>query len=1089
MTFPTPQVQADGVKHALTSLATCTSSTVSTLNQLLFTKPRPCTDQQNQTTRVAVRATTAGTKTRPGTTKKTRVKAKVTILEISEEKELAACEKFTLATEVCNASIKLLSEAVKSPSQFRRQSTTKDVNHSPKSTAGIRPMPRSVSALQQPLQTLPVNRVSSSPDTSPILRRSSSCASIGPAAGLVATAQCAQLGFAALRSLHAQGIEQAGSSALRLENGMLAFTGKLIDLGIDDMAIKELRILKKRLYTMKGAVDKEMNRGQASLPEKETLASILRFEGVNAEEPELGLMIGVQLHALRLIASRKQYRLIEDVVDNLTLSLSGSPADLILKSLRQDTPPKVAKAARQLETLAQSLLALCPKTPSADDASAPQIVAAVSPRTIFRAQALAFEIRLQWWGLAAHDVNLQRELYEPFAKYLAIFSRRSTDDARMKYDLAVEAYKRFTAGVASMSREVAQSPVNTSLPNIYKSLGNLAQETSLWKDAIQWNVDATHLLNETSTRSLVQNACFCRLTFLHLQLVLAGNHVDGFKASLLQATTCLEGSLHGDSAELDELLMAVAPLRKAAMTFMIRSPPSKNEVGDIDQEMQSTRLLCSELVHVCLKFFIRYIGSAPRGKQAAKALIRYEQRQKFSSLAARSAIESVIACTKISLGTDHISWDKLDSPLQDCARLLLVLDPLPTNTDDAPKTPPDKELLIVKLSNVYWSYYLKRKQALGAPRELAKSLQRSVELLQNRTKLEKTAGFLAIKLERLGALQESLGRMSDALNLFAEAARSHIDDAVLCNAASAAKTRPLLDVWEGGGAIGVFGKAVSSWTKVAVQDASTSEIPFDYGVPSTEERGLLLEWQLTVLSNLLDTQAATERHIRSIRILADNLLEIYGAETFPIRRLRLILCLLRIESNHTDILGQVFMGKLSEESGEQLLKVSTTEDRGLARYEIHLKACVTASLALRNDKSSEEGLRSALSLWIGVLDSCETWHCISEKVENGSNWILQLQSILDYLDMQGLETLRVSALHLMAKVRELQEPLECSALVRSMSDLGLQYLRLGYSGRAGHALVRAVNYVETWDVSIEVKLQWYLAYAEYLVEIGNSEKW
>src|SRR5437588_630065 len=64
-----------------------------------------------------------------------------------------------------------------------------------------------------------------------------------------------------------------------------------------------------------------------------------------------------------------------------------------------------------------------------------------------------------------------------------------------------------------------------------------------------------------------------------------------------------------------------------------------------------------------------------------------------------------------------------------------------------------------------------------------------------------------------------------------------------------------------------------------------------------------------------------------------------------------------------------------------------------------------------------------------------------------------------------------------------------SHLVLNLSKLGHQFLELGYSGKAGLSLAKAQNLLSSGPVATDVKLQWHLAYAEYLLKIGNSEKW
>jgi separase len=55
--------------------------------------------------------------------------------------------------------------------------------------------------------------------------------------------------------------------------------------------------------------------------------------------------------------------------------------------------------------------------------------------------------------------------------------------------------------------------------------------------------------------------------------------------------------------------------------------------------------------------------------------------------------------------------------------------------------------------------------------------------------------------------------------------------------------------------------------------------------------------------------------------------------------------------------------------------------------------------------------------------------------------------------------------------------------------LGLQFLRLGYTGKAGLSLAKAEALVTHRAPSTEAKLRWRVAYAEYLARIGNSVKW
>ncbi len=1090
MTSSMPQAQAETVKHAVASAATCSSLTVATLEQLIVYKSTTVAVVEAKTSRTGAKTTTAvKPKSRAGPPSKTRVKTKITVLETtpSQELRLEPCDALLLATEVFNTSLKVLTQGTKPTGQPRRELSSKDVTNPPKCTSGTQSSVRHVSRLQQPLQPRSINRLSSSPSKSP-LRRSSSGTSVR-SPGLLAVAECARIALRTLRHLHARGVQTTQMPPLQLENGMSALIGKLIGLGFDDLAFKELCILKRRLESPSDAGNQDKIQRQEIYSEKDTLAGLLRFERREAAELETELMIRVQTHALKLVESRRLPSAVEAAVHNMQLSLPGSPTDLISRISNHGPPSSVAKAARQLEALAQILMSCCPNISSCEDTHVAHAKAAIPPRIAFEAQVLALEMRLQAWKLAGHKGDIQRQLYEPFDKCLAAYSRRCSDSAITKYKRAVAAFEHMTADYHSaLSVQKNPSATDYSTSTIYKTLGYIAEEAALLEEAIKWNVRCLSFVRHSSALGAVQGACACRVALLRLQLFNKAGDTEHLEGSLTDAIESLDTSVQGDSAEMDELMMVVAALRRAAMAWIIKSSPPSKEVGAGDQQPLELQVACSQLVHTCLKFFARYIGARPP-KDAVIKLARYEQRRELSSKVAHSAVESVIATTKLSLGTNQIAWEKLDSALQDCVGLLLRLRGEDTFSDAfQAQSAADKQLVFVKISNVYWSYYLKRKQASAPSHELSKSLQRSVDLIKTRTKLETSAGFLAVKLERLGALQESLGRFAEALEFYADAIRSHIATGVLVRASSAARERSLLGVWEGEGATGVLGKALSSWTKLAIRDNFTSRIPFDDETLPLDERGVLLEWQLAVVSNLLDAKSTAARQGQSILVLAKLLLSIYQAGTYPIRRLRLCLCLSRIEANHTDVLDSSFMDDIFNELEDHSWQISKANDEGLATYEQHLRASVRVSLAFHKGEPAAPTFLAALKVWSHTLDECQTWECLGDRVENRADWILQLQSIIDYLEMQGQETSRVSALHLMARLRELQVPTDQSGFVRSVSDLGLQYSRLGYSGKAGHAIARATKYVESCGVALEIRLRWHLAYAEYLMEIGNFEK-
>jgi len=102
---------------------------------------------------------------------------------------------------------------------------------------------------------------------------------------------------------------------------------------------------------------------------------------------------------------------------------------------------------------------------------------------------------------------------------------------------------------------------------------------------------------------------------------------------------------------------------------------------------------------------------------------------------------------------------------------------------------------------------------------------------------------------------------------------------------------------------------------------------------------------------------------------------------------------------------------------------------------------------------------------------------------------VHLQSVGDFLHMQGHNELRIAILRLIAEFNEYQDnSSDPNTLTLNYTCLGSQWLELGYSGKAGVAFNKAEAYSHQNGVMPHTLLQLYLAYSEYLLLIGNCSK-
>ncbi|KKY16482.1 putative bimb_emeni cell division-associated protein bimb [Diplodia seriata] len=146
------------------------------------------------------------------------------------------------------------------------------------------------------------------------------------------------------------------------------------------------------------------------------------------------------------------------------------------------------------------------------------------------------------------------------------------------------------------------------------------------------------------------------------------------------------------------------------------------------------------------------------------------------------------------------------------------------------------------------------------------------------------------------------------------------------------------------------------------------------------------------------------------------------------------------------------------------------------------------SIALLKCPPLVDEVQEPIRSWQNIFDHVDSWAQLATFVDAFEAWMSQLQMVSDFLGMKSMDFLRVPVLSTMCKALELQEPLDFGKLVQALASLGAQYARLGYSGKAGTVLAKAQGILETGSVPAEAVLQWHLAYAEYMLVLGNLDK-
>lgn len=1082
--------QAANIQRAVASPTACTSATVESLRSFLAPTLKPVFQQKRPSANVPL-PKVKGSSARPVKTSVARAgrRPAVDILEVQGEHvdQIQSKDKLILATGVVNATLKSLTDAIKNPPA--REGTPANRKPLARSSSGCCSSNGLESRNQTPLQPLCVNRLTDSPGKQNRYQRSSSSLSVKQTIdGLRAQAECARIAFATLRFLQFQKDSTTALPYLQLESGMSALIAKMLVLGFDDIALRELRILKRRLDSHNDASSDQGVATSAGLwkdednldPKTETLAEMLRFRNVTARGQLLSLITITQSQVLKVLALRRDASATETALKHLQFSAPHSPANLIRQQLEVDVPGSEAKVARQLESLTQALIALCPPISVRDGRSlAPD--GNVPPEITLQIQVLAFQVRSMWWEISGHQGDVAKDIIAPFTRCLAIYSSHSKSIKAKKYEMARNALGNIKECVQNMKGYREEVLILT-----FQLLAEMAQESSLYSEAIRWARKAREYAPKSALSRVQICNLNCRLASLELQLP-DSEPSERLIFLLRDAAQSLEGDLHGDSAELDELLLTIVSLRRSAFSIF----QSSHRSSKAKEKRPRTALVheCTNIVLLCAKFFVRYVGNGDSREGHDKTTVRRDQRRRLAARFAAPGIESVVAMARLSADSEAKTWDALEMGLRDCSRLALSVADYVTNEPRA--TGEDNQASsFSSISNAYWYRYQYLKRETTDAKSCRQCLLVSIGLVRDRPLCDQLAGCLPLKLEKFGQLCEDLRDFEKAADSYSEALHVELGSGPLRTAMENAAVLPIPNGLAPESELLPFSRKLSAYLRVAskaIDQGSRRPLFFDAKELSASERGVLLERQLVSLLSTVNLQSPTPTIYNVMNEIGILLLSTYELDKFPVRRLRVVVRLLRLTITVPGAVRNDLLDQLLEEPKK--IGTGNHSDTRLLSFLPHLLTCRRLLIAQRQKPSNIKELESVITSWSNLVQESVGWDSLQTQVYDIADWLIQLEMLVEYLDMQGLELYKASALNIVVMVHEAASLVQCSALVSRLSELGSQHVKLGYSGLAGCVLHKAQRYLKASELTDMVKLRWHISYAEYALASGNVKTW
>ncbi|PYI06088.1 hypothetical protein BO78DRAFT_123991 [Aspergillus sclerotiicarbonarius CBS 121057] len=1055
----------ESVKQAVRSTSTCSNGTVLSLQTLFRGSSKSPMDIDSATVKRVGRTTkassTATSRTRTTRGRGTTVSAAEATLNTVIEQDAARLsnqEKLVLATEVFNSTLKTLSEALKLHSAKRDDTRT-----TPASTPRESPSP---------------SRVAKSPRKSKMSLQNTTTTTDS---GTLAVAECAAMSLSCLRTL--KGDQEKGAPNVQLEQGACILAGRFLSLGLGDMAYKELRALKKRIQQYldsQAAAGKKVPSRKGTPVEqdgettKERMSDLLTFSHISEAQPLHGLLVSYQSNALRLISSEKKAATVHNVAPSLQLSDPSSPANVTLAALESGALTK-DKAAIQLQLLSNTVLSL-------SSSSQQSTTNKIKPTTSLSLQLLSLETRCMSWKISGHICDDAKEMWDPLARYVASYAHQSKGITKSEFASIYKTIVRLqSAFISVQKRSSTTTNDNVSVARIATILGQLAQEAGCFDEALQLFTESLGPLSNGQCLALA--TVRCKIASLHLQaLKQATKYSSGLANAMKEATNVLCMPLKGSANDLDELLVEAAKLKKLAMGLfgdIVSRGKGLKEEEDVPYRIYG-------YLNGFVRFLRRYVGRRPAdddGKESES----FQKRVTATRNIALAAIDSVNAIGRLSILSQRPPWEEMQSTLIDSQRLLMTME----SAEESSETSTSESIGIgfVKLSNLFWSRYIKERECGKGYRELVPLLKQAAVLLSNCSPSQKIAGFTPLKYEKLAHLYLEANVAREAEQAFQQSIQEHLLtgtlDQVLSSTAGCFPHRMCQDPKSSGF---MLGRVLYAFLKMNLRIKSIKTGVYDDDNLAPLQRGHLLEWQLGIMTELA-SQASIDNSFRfSFGLLLTKLLDLYSPQAFPIRRLRVVLTTLRFSLEYPNSLNPALLQDVIEAGLNNVDVDELGHDSELSPLAGHLQNSVRLTLGLHEGSLQPKDLEHVLTWWSLMMRECNDWETIVASVGDVDHFLLQMKAIVDYTEIHGLWKLQLSTLELVLRATELRGSSDFSETIIVLSRLAVQYSRLGYCAKAGDLLSRADQYLNHADISCLAMLSHKLARVGYLLETGDVQK-
>lgn len=1063
---------AASVLHELASTTSRDFSTVETLKQLLL--PQVSNDVSRD----------------PRKHRKTAEETKSPNLAArdgngSKKKELQSCrfalgldeaERLAVATETVNIVLKALSEEINGRQQNNGRNS-KAAKPLPRSSSGSSSSQRTPLRSRNPLRPISMNLVNQfSPN--PLIDRQLTSAPYQD--GCRVLAESGRVALACLRSIQTIPKFQPKFAPQQLETAMSVMITKLIAVDLEDLALKEICILKRRieksgLTPCKPSQHvKEIGRldPRDTVEKAKSLPELVSFAAASVREELLYLALSTQVQVLKVLRSKGSEGAIQAALEHLSWSVRNSPGALLSRILCSN----VADATRQFKLLLESIQNMC--SPTSDSGS---IRKKQNPRLVFEIRLLELQYKLHWWKVNKFTPNWQKEFNDPLTNYSTMYRPHCRRQDKSHYERLQSAYHQIN-GI--LNAHFTSHESDTGI--LEGVLVTVAIENDIPSNALKWAQSALRSTALSNSNSMERSAMLCQQVSILLSLYLQKRDPDSLNESASKAVLSLEGDLKGDSAQVDHLFASIKELMRCLCNVCHQS------ARDLDMAKcwieSKASLVCAQLISRSAEFMNRLVCRPSTSDGEALHASRSAHRRDLISQVLPAIMNAAVLTAKSTLKADSETWDMISRALENCIRMSDSLDDN-ADTGSFPATSDGCQMPILSsVSQVYWMRF-QHLNSIGATfGERKQAAQQSIYCLEKASSAQQISGQLLTKLDKYMGILEAerdYGKLQQAQT---QALQLCIDAGALRRVSDQCSELPLATSFRNDKDTQLLHRFLLSFPRIAItaKRDGKSELAAFFDSPELDPfgRGIVLSQQVDSLITLLLRRGPDSVDTVVLNRTIAEILEIWGSAEYEIHHLYIGNRILHLSVAFDTIVDEGLIHQLYDKPPNAEGSSKATESMALRKYNTQLAAIRKALIALR---SRSYDLEAVLTEWCDLVRNCEGSNLYA-KLYEVPNWITLLELLEIYFSGIGFERQRLMILNVLAATYQLLESSDPDHVLERQIDLGLQYTRLGYSGYSTMLLGKVDTLINISSCSHYLVIKWYLKRAEQAVLVHDLKE-